>query len=252
MTGSVSRPSASPGPPDGIRSIETRSTRPRKPVDSRHGHLRRQRTSRAGATCCGRCIAPALPSCFRTPGTWPRREPSSRLDFPWSRPPAGAWPRRSAMRTTRVRRRTRCSPRPRGSQGSVEVPVTVDAEAGYGMEPAELVAALRIAGAAGCNLEDTDHAAGALRDPDRHAEWLGAVRQAASANGYQPRHQRSGRRLPWSFPRRRRSRDPGGARSRGVAPRECVPRSRRRLRLPDRLVGDGRAAAASCLRSAAR
>ena len=67
-----------------------------------------------------------------------------------------------------------------GSPGGVEVPVTVDAEAGYGMEPAELVAALQSAGAAGCNLEDTDHAAGSLRDPDRHAEWLGAVRQAAS------------------------------------------------------------------------
>jgi len=66
----------------------------------------------------------------------------------------------------------------------VDVPVTVDAEAGYGMEPAELVAALRSAGAAGCNLEDTDHAAGSLRDPDRHAEWLGAVRQAASEDGY--------------------------------------------------------------------
>jgi 2-methylisocitrate lyase-like PEP mutase family enzyme len=66
----------------------------------------------------------------------------------------------------------------------VDVPVTVDAEAGYGMEPAELVAALRSAGAAGCNLEDTDHAAGRLRDPDRHAEWLGAVRQAASQDGY--------------------------------------------------------------------
>jgi 2-methylisocitrate lyase-like PEP mutase family enzyme len=67
---------------------------------------------------------------------------------------------------------------------SVDVPVTVDAEAGYGMEPAELVSALRSAGAAGCNLEDTDHAAGSLRDPDRHAEWLGAVRRAASADGY--------------------------------------------------------------------
>jgi 2-methylisocitrate lyase-like PEP mutase family enzyme len=66
----------------------------------------------------------------------------------------------------------------------VEVPVTVDAEAGYGMEPAELVAALRSAGAAGCNLEDTNHAAGSLRDPDRHAEWLRAVRQAASEDGY--------------------------------------------------------------------
>lgn len=66
----------------------------------------------------------------------------------------------------------------------VEVPVTVDAEGGYGMEPAELVAALRSAGAAGCNLEDTDHTAGGLRDPDRHAEWLRAIRQAASADGY--------------------------------------------------------------------
>jgi 2-methylisocitrate lyase-like PEP mutase family enzyme len=66
----------------------------------------------------------------------------------------------------------------------VEVPVTVDAEAGYGMEPVELVAALRSAGAAGCNLEDSDYAAGGLRDPDRHAEWLSAVRHAASEDGY--------------------------------------------------------------------
>jgi 2-methylisocitrate lyase-like PEP mutase family enzyme len=66
----------------------------------------------------------------------------------------------------------------------VDVPVTVDAEAGYGMPPAELVAALRTAGVAGCNLEETDHAAGGLRDPGRHAEWLSAVRQAASADDY--------------------------------------------------------------------
>src|SRR3954452_17883107 len=66
----------------------------------------------------------------------------------------------------------------------VEVPVTVDAEAGYGMQPAEVVAALRSAGAAGCNLEDSDYAAGSLRDADRHAEWIGAVRQAASDDGY--------------------------------------------------------------------
>lgn len=67
---------------------------------------------------------------------------------------------------------------------SVDVPVTVDAEAGYGMEPAELVAALREAGAAGCNLEDTNHASGALRDPGEHAAWLGSVREAASAVDY--------------------------------------------------------------------
>src|SRR5689334_9451007 len=66
----------------------------------------------------------------------------------------------------------------------VNVPVTVDAEAGYGMEPAEMVPALKLAGAAGCNLEDTDHAAGSLRDHGRHAEWLAAVRHAASQDGY--------------------------------------------------------------------
>src|SRR5918997_1275309 len=68
----------------------------------------------------------------------------------------------------------------------VDVPVTVDAEAGYGMEPAELVAALRSAGAAGCNLEDTDHAAGSLRDPDRHAEWLGGGRPGPLGDGHPP------------------------------------------------------------------
>ena len=67
---------------------------------------------------------------------------------------------------------------------SVEVPVTVDAEAGYGMAPAELVEALRSTGVAGCNLEDTDHTAGSLRDPEEHSRWLRAVRDAASADGY--------------------------------------------------------------------
>jgi 2-methylisocitrate lyase-like PEP mutase family enzyme len=66
----------------------------------------------------------------------------------------------------------------------VDVPVTVDAEAGYGMEPGELVAALRSAGAAGCNLEDTDHTAKSLRDLDRQADWLRAVRRAASEDDY--------------------------------------------------------------------
>src|SRR4051794_25145464 len=69
---------------------------------------------------------------------------------------------------------------------AVDRRVTVDAEDGYGMEPADLVAALRSAGAAGFNLEDPDHAAGRLRDPDEHAEWLRAVREAASADGYRP------------------------------------------------------------------
>ena len=66
----------------------------------------------------------------------------------------------------------------------VDVPVTVDAEAGYGMEPAELVDALQTMGAAGCNLEDSDYAAGSLRDLEARAEWLAAVRRAASEQGY--------------------------------------------------------------------
>jgi 2-methylisocitrate lyase-like PEP mutase family enzyme len=68
--------------------------------------------------------------------------------------------------------------------GAVEAPVTVDAEAGYGMEPADLVAALKEMGAAGCNLEDSDHASGELRDPVEHAAWLRAVREAASDRSY--------------------------------------------------------------------
>src|SRR5262245_46282074 len=67
----------------------------------------------------------------------------------------------------------------------VAVPVTVDAEAGYGIEPAGLVAALRSSGAAGCNLEDTDYAAGGLREPGRQAQWLAEVRAAAARNGYE-------------------------------------------------------------------
>ena len=66
----------------------------------------------------------------------------------------------------------------------VEVPVTVDAEAGYGMAPAEVAAALRDMGAAGCNLEDSDWAAGALRELHRQAEWLAAVREAAASDDY--------------------------------------------------------------------
>ena len=68
--------------------------------------------------------------------------------------------------------------------GAVQVPVTVDAEAGYGMSPAPLVAALQEMGAAGCNLEDTNHETGRLRDVVEQAEWLRDVRAAASARDY--------------------------------------------------------------------
>jgi 2-methylisocitrate lyase-like PEP mutase family enzyme len=66
----------------------------------------------------------------------------------------------------------------------VDAPVTVDAEGGYGMDPTSVVAALRAEGAAGCNLEDTDHATETLVDPAEQAEWLNAVRAAASDQDY--------------------------------------------------------------------
>jgi 2-methylisocitrate lyase-like PEP mutase family enzyme len=66
---------------------------------------------------------------------------------------------------------------------AVSVPVTVDAEAGYAMEPGELVDRLLGIGAVGCNLEDTDHRAGGLVDAGVHAERLAAIRAAAREAG---------------------------------------------------------------------
>lgn len=62
---------------------------------------------------------------------------------------------------------------------AVKLPVTVDAEAGYHLAPHELVARLVEMGAAGCNLEDTDHLAERLRGPAEQAAWLREVREAA-------------------------------------------------------------------------
>jgi 2-methylisocitrate lyase-like PEP mutase family enzyme len=66
---------------------------------------------------------------------------------------------------------------------AVPVPVTVDAEAGYGLQPRELVDRLLEAGAVGCNLEDTDHRAGGLAEAAPHARWLAGVRTAAADAG---------------------------------------------------------------------
>jgi hypothetical protein len=66
---------------------------------------------------------------------------------------------------------------------AVAVPVTVDAEAGYGLRPRELVDRLLEIGAVGCNLEDTEHRAGGLADVGAQAERLAAVRAAAGDAG---------------------------------------------------------------------
>jgi 2-methylisocitrate lyase-like PEP mutase family enzyme len=66
---------------------------------------------------------------------------------------------------------------------AVPVPVSVDAEGGYGLTGEALVQALLELGAVGCNLEDTDHAAGGLKAAEAHAAWLATVRAAADRAG---------------------------------------------------------------------
>ncbi|HEV2875444.1 MAG TPA: isocitrate lyase/phosphoenolpyruvate mutase family protein, partial [Thermoleophilaceae bacterium] len=66
---------------------------------------------------------------------------------------------------------------------AVDVPVTADLEAGYGLAPEELVAGLLEAGAVGLNQEDTDHTTGRLADPDAHAERLAAIKEAGRSAG---------------------------------------------------------------------
>ena len=66
---------------------------------------------------------------------------------------------------------------------AVPVPVTMDAEAGYGLDADEFVARLLDAGAVGCNLEDVDHRAGGLVVAEEQADRIAAVRAAADAAG---------------------------------------------------------------------
>jgi 2-methylisocitrate lyase-like PEP mutase family enzyme len=66
---------------------------------------------------------------------------------------------------------------------SVYVPVTVDAEAGYGMTPEELVELLNRTGAVGCNIEDSDHANGGLIDVHLRATYIAQMRAAAGRIG---------------------------------------------------------------------
>jgi 2-methylisocitrate lyase-like PEP mutase family enzyme len=61
----------------------------------------------------------------------------------------------------------------------VDVPVTADIEAGYGLGANELVERLLEAGVVGCNLEDSDPATGELVATERQADRLAAVRAAA-------------------------------------------------------------------------
>jgi 2-methylisocitrate lyase-like PEP mutase family enzyme len=67
---------------------------------------------------------------------------------------------------------------------AVSIPVTIDFEAGYGLEPSEIVERLLSAGAAGLNFEDSDHAAGSgLVDADAQAARIAALKDVGRAAG---------------------------------------------------------------------
>ncbi len=67
---------------------------------------------------------------------------------------------------------------------AVDVPVSVDLEAGYGQAPADLIAGLLDAGGVGLNLEDTVHSEGGrLRSTAEHAAYVGGLRAAAEDAG---------------------------------------------------------------------
>ncbi|MFE4856875.1 isocitrate lyase/phosphoenolpyruvate mutase family protein [Streptomyces sp. NPDC056670] len=67
---------------------------------------------------------------------------------------------------------------------AVDVPVSVDLEAGYGQEPADLMAGLVEVGGVGLNIEDTVHSEGGrLRSTQEHASYVSGLRAAADDAG---------------------------------------------------------------------
>ncbi|MFL3870624.1 isocitrate lyase/phosphoenolpyruvate mutase family protein [Streptomyces griseobrunneus] len=67
---------------------------------------------------------------------------------------------------------------------AVDIPVSVDLEAGYGQRPADLVAGLVEIGGVGLNLEDTVHSEGGrVRTTQEHATFIADLRAAADAAG---------------------------------------------------------------------
>ena len=66
---------------------------------------------------------------------------------------------------------------------ATQLPVTADLEHGYGLPPDDLIDRLLDAGACGLNLEDTDHASGAMVEVNAQADRIAALRAAATACG---------------------------------------------------------------------
>jgi 2-methylisocitrate lyase-like PEP mutase family enzyme len=67
---------------------------------------------------------------------------------------------------------------------AVDVPISVDAESGYGEDAKRLIDGLLSAGAVGLNVEDTVHKEGGrIRTDEEHAALVGELRKAADAAG---------------------------------------------------------------------
>jgi 2-methylisocitrate lyase-like PEP mutase family enzyme len=66
---------------------------------------------------------------------------------------------------------------------SVTLPVTIDLERGYALDPEELVERFAATGAVGMNLEDSDPPNGQMVDATEQSEFLASVRAAALSAG---------------------------------------------------------------------
>ncbi|MCY0953202.1 isocitrate lyase/PEP mutase family protein [Streptomyces sp. H27-S2] len=67
---------------------------------------------------------------------------------------------------------------------AVDIPVSVDLEAGYGQKPADLIAGLIEVGGVGLNIEDTVHSdGGRVRSTKEHARYIAGLRAAADDAG---------------------------------------------------------------------
>lgn len=67
---------------------------------------------------------------------------------------------------------------------AVDIPVSVDLEAGYGQAPADLIAGLTEVGGVGLNIEDTVHSEGGrVRGTQEHADYIAGLRAAADDAG---------------------------------------------------------------------
>ncbi|MEV0244998.1 isocitrate lyase/phosphoenolpyruvate mutase family protein [Nocardia sp. NPDC050712] len=67
---------------------------------------------------------------------------------------------------------------------AVDVPISLDIESGYGLDPAQLIEGLLDVGVVGLNIEDTVHSEeGRLRTAEEHAAFVGELRRYADAAG---------------------------------------------------------------------